>query len=64
MTLMKQPAAAEYLGVSHSFLEKRRVYGGGPKFVRIGRRVAYRKADLDEWIASHVVGSTSESAAA
>ena len=64
MSLLKQPQAAEYLGVSHSFLEKRRIYGGGPKFVKIGRRVAYRQADLEQWVSKHVHESTSEPAAA
>jgi predicted DNA-binding transcriptional regulator AlpA len=61
--LLKQTAAAEYLGVLESFLEKRRVYGGGPRFAKIGRGVAYRRADLDAWIESRLRESTSEAAA-
>jgi predicted DNA-binding transcriptional regulator AlpA len=53
-------AAAEHLGLAESTLEKLRVTGGGPVFCKLGRRVVYRLADLDVWIASRRVGSTSE----
>jgi hypothetical protein len=32
--------AAEYLGISVSTLSKRRVFGGGPKYLKLGRRFA------------------------
>ena len=55
------PEAAAYLRVSKSYLDKLRVYGGGPKFLRFGKRkVLYRKSDLDAWAAQHRFGSTSE----
>jgi len=41
--------AAEHLGVSKSFLDKARIYGGGPGFMRFGRAVVYSTEDLDEW---------------
>jgi predicted DNA-binding transcriptional regulator AlpA len=47
------PGAAQYVRLGESTLEKMRVSGTGPKFVRLGaRRIAYLKADLDEWIAA------------
>ena len=52
--------AAELLRTSTSTLAKRRLYGDGPKFCRIGRAVRYRKADLDEFMARSRVQSTSE----
>lgn len=52
--------AAELLRTSTSTLAKRRLYGDGPKFCRIGRAVRYRKADLDEYMARSRVQSTSE----
>jgi excisionase family DNA binding protein len=53
--------AAAYLRVSKSYLDKLRVYGGGPKFLRFGKRkILYRKSDLDFWAAQHRFGSTSE----
>lgn len=53
-------AAAERLGLAVSTLEKLRVSGGGPVFCKLGRRVVYRASDLDAWVASHRVRSTSE----
>jgi excisionase family DNA binding protein len=53
--------AADYLRVSKSYLDKLRVYGGGPKFLRFGKRkVLYCKSDLDLWATERRYGSTSE----
>ncbi len=57
---MKTPEAAAYLAISQSTLCKRRVYGNGPKFVRLGRAVVYRKCDLDAWLDACSATSTSE----
>jgi excisionase family DNA binding protein len=54
--------AAEYCGVSPRWLEKLRVVGGGPRYAKVGRRVLYRRQDLDAWIAAGARGSTSEPA--
>lgn len=55
------PEAAAYLRVSKSYLDKGRVYGNGPRFVRLGeRKVVYRIADLDAWAEKRQYGSTSE----
>ncbi len=43
--------ASAYTGLSAAFLEKLRCIGGGPKFIKYGRRaVRYRKADVDAWM--------------
>ena len=42
--------AADYCGVSKSYLDKLRLTGGGPAFIRLGRAVVYNDADLDAWI--------------
>jgi predicted DNA-binding transcriptional regulator AlpA len=62
--LLDTTRAAQLLGVSASFLNKKRVTGGGPKFCKIGRRVLYRRHDLQTWVDAHRVGSTSEVQAA
>lgn len=42
--------AAFYLNVSDSFLNKARLNGTGPDFIRLGsRNVKYRVADLNVW---------------
>jgi predicted DNA-binding transcriptional regulator AlpA len=61
--VLRTPAAAEYIGLAVSTLEKFRLTGAGPSFVRIGvRAVGYRIEDLDAWLAERVRRSTSESA--
>jgi predicted DNA-binding transcriptional regulator AlpA len=44
--------AAQHLGVSKSFLDKARIYGGGPLFMRFGRAVVYSTDELDAWARS------------
>lgn len=51
--------AGEYLHLSPKTLETMRSRGGGPPYVKLGRRVLYRKRDLEEWLASKVRLSTS-----
>jgi excisionase family DNA binding protein len=52
---------ADYLKTSTSTLAKRRLYNDSPRFTRIGRAIRYRKSDLDAFMASNVVASTSAS---
>jgi predicted DNA-binding transcriptional regulator AlpA len=58
--VLKAPDAAAYCGSSTSTFAKLRVFGGGPAYVKLGRRVVYDVADLDRWLASHRRVSTSE----
>jgi len=53
-------AAAEALGLSYSTLTKMRVNGGGPIFLKLGRVVKYRRADLDTWMTENRRRSTSD----
>ncbi|MBZ5640604.1 MAG: AlpA family phage regulatory protein [Acidobacteriia bacterium] len=49
--ILRTPAAAEYLGLAPCTLEKRRLTGDGPRFVRLGgRAVGYDVGDLDAWL--------------
>jgi predicted DNA-binding transcriptional regulator AlpA len=61
--LLNQRQASEMLALSERTLERMRVTGLGPKHVRLGRSIRYRLADLEAWIASQVVSSTSEATA-
>ena len=61
---LRRPDAAAYCGVSAGFLEKAAIRGDGPVMLRISKRiVAYDTADLDAWLDSHRVASTSAAAA-
>jgi predicted DNA-binding transcriptional regulator AlpA len=53
--------AARYLGLAESTLEKWRVFGGGPRWVRLGRRaVGYPLSDLDDFTSRNYRRSTSD----
>ena len=52
--------AAKMLGVSESWLEKKRVTGGGVPFIRLGRRIVYDPHDLIKWARMHRFTSTSD----
>jgi hypothetical protein len=41
-------------------LEKLRIYGGGPQYLKLGRAVRYDHDDLLRWAAERRIGSTSE----
>ena len=47
--------AAAYRGCSEALLKKERMHRAGCKFIRIGSRAYYRRSDIDEFMARHVV---------
>jgi predicted DNA-binding transcriptional regulator AlpA len=49
--------AADYCGLSKSYLDKLRLTGGGPVFFRLGRAIVYNDRDLDDWMESRKVAS-------
>lgn len=51
----KTRMAAQTLGVGESTLEKWRVQGRGPAFIRMGSRVLYLTSDLEEFVRSKTV---------
>jgi predicted DNA-binding transcriptional regulator AlpA len=57
---LRTPAAADYLGYAESTLEKKRLSGDGPPFIRLGRVIVYDTRDLDTWLAKRRAHSTSE----
>lgn len=52
--------AAEYIGLSNRTLEKARVIGGGPAYLKLGRRVVYAVCDLEGWLMDRRRRMTSE----
>lgn len=58
--LYDTPDAAEYCRSGQSTFEKLRLTGGGPVFIKLGRKVVYRRSDLDAWLNSRRRRSTSE----
>jgi hypothetical protein len=58
--MLPTPEAAAYCDLGKSTLDKLRIFGGGPFYSKIGRRVVYDPADLDQWLLAHRQTSTSE----
>lgn len=44
--------AAAYLGRSRSWLDAERAKGRGPRYLKMGARVFYRKESLDSYLAA------------
>jgi hypothetical protein len=59
--LLGNDAAAAYIGTAACTLPTWRSQNRGPTFIKVGRKVLYRRADLDAWLESRAV-ATSESA--
>ena len=51
--------AADYVRLGKPTLERFRISGAGPVFLKLGGAVRYRKPDLDTWLESRRVRSTS-----
>lgn len=58
--LLTTDEAAKRLSVTSSYLEKLRVFGGGPEFLKLGRSVRYQPAALTTWVESARRRSTSD----
>ena len=58
-----ETAAAQYIfgpGGSERTLQGWRSRGFGPRFLKLGRRIVYRRRDLDAWLAGRERASTSD----
>jgi hypothetical protein len=58
--MMRVAAASDYIGLAESTLNKMRMRGDGPAFIKAGKAVLYDPADCDAWLASRRRLSTSE----
>ena len=52
--------AATLANLGTSTLNKKRITGGGPDFLKIGRRVVYPRDSFEAWLRSHRRTSTSD----
>lgn len=55
-----QTSVALLLNVSERTLERWRVEGSGPAYLKAGRRVLYLQSDIEEWLEASRRNSTSE----
>ena len=58
--MLNSREAATYLNVSKSWLDKRRVFGGGPDYSKFGRRVSYSIGALNDFAARNSRQNTSQ----
>ncbi|WP_417415860.1 helix-turn-helix transcriptional regulator [Hoeflea sp.] len=58
--LISSEDAATVLNISSSTLAKMRLSGKSPRYIKLGRRVAYRPSDLEAWVEAQSFASTSE----
>jgi excisionase family DNA binding protein len=49
---LKDTEAAAVLGISVATLRRWRLLGKGPRAIKLGSSVRYRRADLEEWIST------------
>ena len=60
--ILNTKEAAIYVRLGKPTLERFRLTGNGPCYCKLGGAVRYRRTDLDEWLASRLIRSTSEGA--
>ena len=61
MQILSVREAATYTNISKSSLDKLRVYGGRPLYIKVGARVVYDRLDLGTWLVGKKVVNTSQS---
>ena len=62
LEILNTKEAANYVRLGKPTLERFRISGDGPPYAKLGGAVRYRRADLDAWLASRLIRSTSEGA--
>ena len=55
---------ADVFHTSPRTVERARAEGTGPPFIKFGRRILYRKEDVDEWARENTFTSTAEARSA
>jgi Helix-turn-helix domain len=58
MSRLSVKEAAAYIPCPESTLNKLRLTGGGPRFIKLTKRVLYDTRDLDQWLEDHKLTST------
>ena len=57
--LLKPPAVAALLGIHQATLAGWRTEEGrGPRFIKVGRHVRYRRSDIEAWLETRTCSST------
>ena len=57
VALLTEEQTAQLLSLSIRTLQAWRLREAGPRFVRAGRAIRYRRSDVDQWIAANTYGA-------
>ena len=60
LTFLTTIDLAKLLHVSPKTLERKRMEGNGPAFMKSGRRVLYSTSEIEKWLAENTFSSTSQ----
>lgn len=52
----------DWLGLTRAWARKKRLVGDGPKFIKFGNLVRYRRADVQAWLDANTYASTTRKA--
>jgi predicted DNA-binding transcriptional regulator AlpA len=53
--ILKEGQVSEIYGLSIPYLRRARRERRGPRFLKVGKLVRYRKADVEAYLAAHMV---------
>ena len=54
-SLLTSQQVSAYLGVDECTLYTLRTHGQGPRYIKFGRKIRYRAADVEAWLESHTL---------
>lgn len=58
--VLTEKETSALFGISASHLQKKRIYGGGPTYYKVGVRVYYRREEVEQWLTGTKHASTAE----
>lgn len=58
--VLTEKEASQLFQISASFLQKKRMRGGGPGFYKVGTRIYYKREELETWLTGTKHASTAE----
>ena len=60
--IMDSAMAAVFTGLAVATLAKLRCRGGGPAYLKLGRKVVYQRVDLADWLSARRVANSMQAA--
>jgi predicted DNA-binding transcriptional regulator AlpA len=60
LNVLTTEQASTVVGLAPSTLAKLRLNGNGPTYCKLGRRVVYRRADLETWLQARATRDTTD----